>query len=530
MKYPILGFSLLLFLSWGSLAQATPLGDKIDAFKKAIRAEIAERPKTAPGQPNPNMSSAGMEGRFGVDLGLDQISQQMEPSPDGDPETDLPQGGDPAAIVRQLLTMFSSEDVQKTGNALLDEIRLERKARDDAYADKVEAILKRVAEVLPKAQLPADLDSLIVDLQKYQNRQGYGRDERQRDLSQKAASIYQFVVGWQDYLFNRANGKKEEVQNNLRNLAQNGYGITIIPRSEILARMQESTNSAGDVSAPKPSGPTQADVLSHIKTLDDIEPTLPQLAAFHANAEENANYDKLMRISSLYTALKNGLPADFELEPSNNWPVPLSPDVNRLKAQLLLLFFRSYFNLSDPPAADDTPNIVLTRVIADAQKKEDWLLLHKAVKIQEAFNKFNGEASNPASGLESFLTADNQDKAGQYIPAVMSYEAALKSLDSYTPVKLIGERLAAIQRDHPNEYKTAFDQLLNPPQPRMPYGGYGFPVPNFQRMPNPGVPAPTPGTVLSIPGATTNAAPTPAPPTTNSAPATNAAPATPPAK
>jgi hypothetical protein len=50
------------------------------------------------------------------------------------------------------------------------------------------------------------------------------------------------------------------------------------------------------------------------------------------------------------------------------------------------------------------------------------------------------------------LAGLNQETAGQYAPAVVSYEQALKFPNTYLPAKFIGDRLNNIQKNHPAEY------------------------------------------------------------------------------
>lgn len=71
------------------------------------------------------------------------------------------------------------------------------------------------------------------------------------------------------------------------------------------------------------------------------------------------------------------------------------------------------------------------------------------------------------------------------------------------PAKLIGQRLDALQKDHPQEYEKGFQLTVTPPAPRYPYP-YGAYPPGY-----PGMPAAVPAapTSISIPGtaASTNA-------------------------
>ena len=113
---------------------------------------------------------------------------------------------------------------------------------------------------------------------------------------------------------------------------------------------------------------------------------------------------------------------------------------------------------------------------------------------------------NAKSQAELFVSANNQEIAGQYSLAVLSYEQALASGTDLVPPKIIGERLAAIKADHLQEFQQGLDLYLTPPTPRYP-AGYpyppGYPYPQGYR---PGMPmerpTPPPIPVLPVPAAT----------------------------
>lgn len=78
-------------------------------------------------------------------------------------------------------------------------------------------------------------------------------------------------------------------------------------------------------------------------------------------------------------------------------------------------------------------------------------------------------ASNDSQAAQLYQIAHNQDVAAQYAQAVNSYERALALGSDIVPPKLIGDRLAAIKSEHPDEFKTGLDTYLTPA--RMAYPG-----------------------------------------------------------
>jgi hypothetical protein len=503
---------------------ASPLEDKVEALKKAITAEGTAKASVSPNSPQSSLYANAAY----LAANLDQLTAQM----------DNPNAGNNAeAEIRQILTAFSSEEVRKAGQELLDEIHLERKTRADAAAAESEALLKRVSDTVAKAQKPEDVDGILADLQKFQSNGNGGYNPENQALYQQVSSAFQFTKLWQDYLSHLATGQTQLAIGDLQSLSQDNYGVGIIPRSQILERLTAlktappttSTNTAGVT----PSKSPVENILKGIKTLDDMEPALEQLAALRSNdAQAQQAYYNVAPLAQIYTSVKAGLPLNTNLNfaNSNNGNGPgVSPDV---QAELLVFVLQHYFDSykGTPPAPDEKPPAFVNRVISDAISREDWALLKKAISAQTYLNQnsipgvYSGSAIS--GGVDNLLAGLNQEAASQYALAVFSYENALKVPDATVPAKLIGDKLAAIQKDHPKEFEDGMQMVLSPPTPRY-YPGmnpamYPGMYPGMPYRPGmPGYPG-TPQSVLSIPGATTNQMTAPAPPTTRVAPPASA--------
>ncbi|HEY3900451.1 MAG TPA: hypothetical protein VGM54_17720 [Chthoniobacter sp.] len=93
-------------------------------------------------------------------------------------------------------------------------------------------------------------------------------------------------------------------------------------------------------------------------------------------------------------------------------------------------------------------------------------------------------AVNDREALQLFLAGLNQEKAMQYVFAVISFEQALKTGSQLISAELIGGHLERIQKEHPQEYQKGVENSLNPPAPASPRTGFpsGFPYgPDLQK-------------------------------------------------
>lgn len=486
-----LTFIVLWLLSLSVMA--APLDDKVDALKEALKTDPIASPQPSNGAfPGRPMMSAEAE-----EAALNQItSGQAGQYSDGSSEL----------IINQILSNHSSDAVQKAGRELLDEIEAEQKAEADARVAEIDGVLKRLADILPKATKPSDLDAILVDLQKYQTPAYPMGNEDQQRLSQQAAMAYQFATGWQDYLSSLANGNADQARNELRTLAQNGFGITIVPRSHILELMNAPINVPPsspaniDQATSSPTQPTVDDILNKVQTLDQMEPALKQIQDLNLpyGSAQTGTIQTLQNYVQCYHDIKSGLPANLNLS-NGIQGLPGHEDITR---KVWLLALQALFpSFKGSPIPDEKPLDFVNRVIADAANREDWDQLKKALDAKENVTKsteFGLYFPDPASGMNLLISALNQEAAGQYSLAVTSYEAALKSPSLDIPAKMIGEKLAAIQKDHPTEFQTGYQQTISPPM-RSSYPGMPY-TPGMPGYPNPRPGMRPPGAILSIPG------------------------------
>jgi hypothetical protein len=277
----------------------------------------------------------------------------------------------------------------------------------------------------------------------------------------------------------------------------------------LLARLQKYP-SASDQKAEE-AKPEEIDrLVAQAKTPDEIANVIRQLRAMQArirppmysNSEPvNATLNTLVSIERTYREFQAGLPTKFELTS----PQPgdaTSPSVTPLKVQLLMLVLPRYLNLpSDLTAkSGETVNQFLERIMEEARRRGDPGLLGRTRDVQRSL--MTGTCyMDTTTGTNAFVAGQNQEKAGQFMLAVMSYQNALRSGGDAMPVKLIGQRLSALKAEHPQEYEEGMTHFLAP-----------APRPWEQPTPSP-MPRNGPSAVISVPvpGRVGSVAPTPTP-------------------
>jgi tetratricopeptide (TPR) repeat protein len=385
---------------------------------------------------------------------------------------------------------------------LLAELEAQKKARLVAVTAKVDAAISQAHDAVAKAQKPPDLDAVLDSLRQVipLNGGGYGYDPDIQAQNARASSAYQFVAQWQDYLSYRESGNNQQAVETLRNLLNSSAnGVSLVPRSEILARI---SNQPKDVPVASPGfGPLPdiTPILDRVKTLDDLEPAIRQVMAL--SPVPNNNLSQLSQLAFLYDQARNGLSVSLELSPNNYGVDAANLGFARIEAMLLRYLLPRFLGPSAPaPNADEPISDYLARVTTAAETAQDWPLVEKVVTAQTKIAR----VMQVPPGTQGFLTGLNQEMAGQYGLAVTAYESALRSPDSFISPKLIGDRLAAIKKDHPADYDQAM-KATTPVMPVYPSNPYGF-NPYAAR---PGMPGNPPNFPFTLPGAPANT-PTPA--------------------
>ena len=514
MTRPLLLAAGIVFLAF---AQAWPAekNEKLEKLATAIQQVVEKNKELKPSQPGAYQDAGRML--------LAQLRSAILRNDTAQIESAL-QGLSCTIDPEPLRTQCEDLSVQMRG---------EREAREKKTAEEINAALKRASEAVRTAKKAADLDDVLHALgQLGERRNEQPSSNAVSSALNKVQPMQQFVARWQDYLANLASGNTQAASEALNHLAGN-YNMNqpdLIPRSEILARIQSLKQPRKKTNADNPAKESQPDelvvekplrfdksartIVFDIKKLDELNGVVqafenlklkPEFGDY--NQSINATLDTLLPLNRAYLELKSGLATNIDISTRNPDKSPLQDEIVPLRAELILLALPRYLGLppKTAPKQGEGPYDFLSRITEEAIARKDYLLAARARETQRLLQEGSHRDPNAKSQAELFVTANNQEVAGQYPLAVLSYERALASGTDLVPPNIIGERLTAIQADHPKEFQLGLDLYLSPPMQRYPVG---YPYPPGYR---PGMPMeqPTPPTapVLPVPAAAPSATP-----------------------
>ena len=426
--------------------------ESIAQIEKAMREEIAQKPT------DETSRAAGVDSRGSREMMLYQLRSLISRGDANFAEESL----------RQVLLSFESQAVRVGVEKLRAAMTAEREAREKAFASQAEAAIAAAAKAAQDARNPADLDTALRELTLTPER----REANLEKLMERLRNARQFLVYWQDYLAHAAAGRPEAAAQSLQS-ASNMSGTELLPRSEILARLEPFKEK-------KDQGPPAIDRLREImqktKTLDDLPAALAATAEMRRQSKTGDKWDdptvmlheELLRIRRCYEDFRAGVPTLLQVRsdqrPMQTEPVELAFP---LKLQLLRLVIPRFLGVDEKPAPDEQLDNYVDRMMQLAFDRCDPRLIQKVYTVR---NTINGVSHPPqlSPGLDALLAARNQEDAGQFLPAVISYQRALRIGGELVPTKQVGARLAAIQAAHPAEYEAGLKKFLERPDPQPP--------------------------------------------------------------
>ena len=368
--------------------------------------------------------------------------------------------------------------------AIRKSIKDEQLRKTQAYIAELQGILDTARDKIVHAEEPEELDKVLATLSRnrFNNSgeiQGYdSNDATLRALLSEISTARQFVTSWQDYLQAGISGNTSQASQSLRNLAS--QDTTLIPRSQIIARLDFANSSSGNTNT----------IIEGVKTLDDMKPALQKLSRIQGAARSSGSestemretVQNLARLEKTYREFRAGLPVNIEVVsiPSSNADLTGKLDFIELRADLLLMVLPRCLDLPEgfQPAKGETVDQFLDRATKDAVSRDDLATCRRIQSVRQSIAQSNGLSVREVDNLRDYEAGRKQLAAGQFMLAVVSLQNALKSGSDLIPATKVGEMLESICKEHPKEFEQGMVEFLTPrPAPeydftRMPYRNY----------------------------------------------------------
>ena len=332
-------------------------------------------------------------------------------------------------------------------------------AHGDEQSEEVADALCRASDVVLKARKASDLDASLIELRHV----AYATELFQLPAQQRMSALTRlhdaarFLEQWQNYLWAVESEKFDNGLRILTDLAQTNQNPLDVPRSEILSRtlsLEEKDKAQADKYI--------ATIVNNIHSLEDLPEALTQLKSRPAYKSQTLSslVNGLEAVSKAYVAFKEGVATTL---PPTYWQTgDTNRVVMRLRAELLLQVLPRILEVeqTDPPKPNETVEAYLMRMRATAIANRDFELLSRTISVAREISSSVAGHGQTLVGQDdiSFLAwreGQNAERAKRFFEATLAYRRALNSATPAIPIEFIAQRLDAIEKEHPDEFRQA---------------------------------------------------------------------------
>ena len=315
---------------------------------------------------------------------------------------------------------------------------------DKAFAD----LQHQLGQVLGKAAKASDLDEIVAAIR------AANRANPNHNL---LSTLQRTALRWQDYYAALDSGNSGNAANTLNGILSDDIAIAAIPRSKILAmhNLDRTNAKLKDPLIP----PAEL-------TLDNLD-VFRQQVAFRRNfgVPSGVDLEPLVSITGLLAGafeylgkrqpvavLDSGrqwilFPGAKEL---GSYAEPLTRIRRELVKRALVMYLEPPADL--PPADDEFLAAYSARLVEQGRLKHDWPFV---LRILTAAHKQRGDNVNTEADLQAlglFVDGLQNERAGRWGQAVIAYYKSLYARSPQLPAEEIGEHLAKIKQEHPDEF------------------------------------------------------------------------------
>ncbi|MBX3741306.1 MAG: hypothetical protein KF712_09975 [Akkermansiaceae bacterium] len=321
----------------------------------------------------------------------------------------------------------------------------------------LDVLLAEAPETVAGAEDPAQLDALISRLSAVNTGGGGVDSPEEREMKLKVLVMRDLVTRWQDYLSAVKADRPAEALRLLNDMKSMGRIDMILPRSRILGLMDGI------------AGADETDrIVSEIGSLDQVGDAITKLQSiwlegYPIGRQISGLIVMLAEIEQSYRDYKSGLPFSlrFKIDLRDVASRNSLAKIIELRSQMVLIGLPDYVGAPSGTKAleGEQTRDFITRIETEARERGDIPVVVECRRVR-AFFKASGEPSSlDEGGVQSLLAARNQEQAGQYDLAVVSYQMALRHGGDLVPADWVGSRLKVIEAEHPGKFREGMSRI-----------------------------------------------------------------------
>jgi hypothetical protein len=442
---------LLLGLSFASSTRASTSEDALTKLRNAMKKEISMKALGGSGSDTGNLQNL-----------MSELNEAVSQSEHGNMSY-------AQSIFDRISTTFASSEVKDEAEKGMAELRARKADHEETFVKNTQAAIDRLAKTALDQTTSEALDPLIKEAADLRVT-NYGDSSDAMQRTQNEISYFQnFLRLWQDYLFAQESNDQSKAQDTVRNLLGYSDFQAFLPRSRLL-KILTPTGSKKTGAGMLLRDDGAVELLKHINRIEDIDPAIKDWSTKYQKTDSNSRIvSALRRAQSTYqSALSRGQVSYIETDDTS------SPVFARLRNQIFTASLASELGLRKtlPPQADEAVADYLQRVYSELEKQGDYAKLKRAVEatripVMSMRGYFPRDLNPRYNGLCAYLAGQNQEQAGQWMAATVSYQQGLRDGLDFVPAKIIGQRLDELKKQHPAEYRQGMAAFLGDTSPAM---------------------------------------------------------------
>lgn len=357
----------------------------------------------------------------------------------------------------QVVQFSGDAALLKSATALKAELSTSRNSEINKYVAAVEEFLSRAGASCLRAKVTQEIDPLLTEAAKLSERAPPGIESTGSfRAAEKLRSGSHFLRQWQDHLARLQSGDVRGAQSALRQLTDDPNLVAILPRSELLSRV-DSLNPDRPTGVEKQNAPRE--IVINLEKLEDVPLAYERLQTLARTGTIQGEDQPLLHVLQMLSAIRNELTAGNVSAALNYLAASshASAELTGKNATAIAHIQREIYikalplSLDLPLArgllADETPVAYLSRIMDEARDKGDWALYRKVLDVYALVNS----GANPSwidterRAFEAFIVARNQEEAGELDAALGSYQAALRFPSLKLPVPEMAEHIKSLK-------------------------------------------------------------------------------------
>lgn len=348
-------------------------------------------------------------------------------------------------------------------------IKEEMRQKTKEVITELQGILDTARDKVTRATEPEELDKVLDSLARSRDGMNYqqghdNNDSTIRNLLSEMGYARQFVTAWQDYLQAINSGNASKAASSLRSLASQER--VLIPRSQIIARLEFERPGSEEAAKIIDAVKSPADMKGAIAKLSTMQRTIGSSDSDSSEIREALR--TLARYEKTYREFLAGLPVNIESFGQSSETSDPARDLKfiQLRADLLGLILPGTLDLPDDfkPTDGEKVDDFLNRAMDSASARGDTAACRRIEKAIQIFVRSGTFSPSDSAALKGYEAGQSQMKAGQFMLAVVSLQNALKAGGSLVPSQKVGELLAQIQKEHPEEYDEGMKRVQTSPE------------------------------------------------------------------